>query len=320
MTRRELDAAGITDPGLRRAYTACRALNARHGRTYFLATRLLTPAQRPAVHALYAFARYVDNLVDEPGTATPDDVEAHIDTTEHALRLGLSEGASGHPVIAALVDTIDRHAIDPGLFAAFLRSMRMDLVLRDYPDRAALATYIHGSAEVIGLQMLPVLGTIADPADAAPAAASLGAAFQLTNFIRDVAEDLDRGRVYLPADELAAFAVDRDRLAWCRRAGRADHAVRRAIADQIARTRAVYAQARPGIAMLAPLSRPCVETALILYSEILDRVAAMDHDVFAARATVPTRRRAGVAARALARVARLRAAGVRQAEGFAPVR
>jgi phytoene synthase len=306
VTRHELDAAGIGDPGLRRAYAACRALNARHGRTYFLATRLLTPAQRPAVHALYGFARHVDDLVDQPGDTTARDVEARLDAVESAFTACLADGASENPVIAAVVDTIRRHAIDPRLFAPFLRSMRMDLVVSDYPDRSALSTYVHGSAEVIGLQMLPVLGTVTHPGEATSAAAALGTAFQLTNFLRDVAEDLDRDRVYLPADELAAFDVDRDRLRHCRRTGRADAPVRRAIAEQVERTRLIYDHARPGIAMLHPVSRPCVTTALTLYSEILDRITAMDHDVFAQRARVPLPRRAHVAATAFLHLARTR--------------
>jgi phytoene synthase len=154
---------------------------------------------------------------------------------------------------------------------------------------------------VIGLQMLPVLGTVVDRAEAAPRAAALGEAFQLTNFLRDIAEDLDRDRVYLPADELAAFDVDRDRLRWCRERNRADAAVRRAVADQIATTRAIYDRARAGVAMLAPVSRPCIQTALTLYSEILDRIEALDHDVFAARASVGAARRVRVAVPALAK-------------------
>ncbi len=305
--RRELDAAAITDPELRRAYARCRALNAEHGRTYFLATRLLEPAQRPAVHALYGFARFVDDLVDEPGPrVSVAEVRVQIDDAERHLAAGLTTGRSEHPVVAAVVDTARRHDIDSSLFAAFFRSMRMDLEVRDYPTRADLVDYMHGSARVIGLQMLPVLGTVDDPAAAAPAAAALGEAFQLTNFIRDIAEDLDRDRVYLPADELAAFNADRDRLWWCHSRGRADSAVRRAVADQVATTRAVYREARTGIAMLRPVSRPCIRTALTLYSEILDRVTAMDHDVFARRATVGAARRARVAVPALIEAARLR--------------
>ena len=208
-----------------------------------------------------------------------------------------------------MVDTAARYRIAPVLFADFMHSMRMDLEVASYPDRAALDSYVHGSAEVIGLQVLPVLGTVGPPAEAAPYAAALGQAFQLTNFLRDVAEDLDRGRVYLPADELAAFGVDHGLLAWCRAHQRTDSRVRAALASQHATTRAIYRFARDGIALLHPVSRPCVATALTLYSEILDRIEDSDFAVFAHRARVGQLRRAGVAVPALARAFWARRAG-----------
>jgi phytoene synthase len=296
VSRRELDAAGITSAHLRSAYLRCRKLNATHGRTYFLATRLLAVHQRPAVHALYGFARFVDDLVDEPAAdATAADIGRRIDDAERQLLDGLTDGHSDHPVVAAVVDTAHRYGIARELFTAFFESMRMDLSVREYASREELAKYVHGSARVIGLQMLPVLDTVVAAAEAEPRAAALGEAFQLTNFIRDVAEDLDRDRVYLPADELAAFGVDRERLLWCRSRGRADRAVRLALADQIATTRAIYREAIPGVAMLRPEARPCIATALRLYSGILDRVERVEHDVFAGRAQVGMARRAGVA-------------------------
>ncbi|MFB9570134.1 phytoene/squalene synthase family protein [Saccharopolyspora hordei] len=299
--RRELDAARIPTH-LRAAYRRCRALNAQHGRTYFLATRLLTPAQRPSVHALYGFARWVDDIVDDTGPRSVAERRRAVDELDGELRAGLRSGRSEHPVLAALVDTTTRHGIDPALFTDFMASMRMDLTVRDYPTRAALDAYVHGSAAVIGLQLLPVFGTVCPAADAAPYAAELGKAFQLTNFLRDVAEDLDRGRVYLPLDELAAFGVDRERLAWCRRTGRPDRRVRQALADQVARTRALYRSAEPGIALLAPRSRPCVRTAFTLYGEILDRVVESGYDVFRRRVAVSGPRRFGVAAAAVGAV------------------
>jgi phytoene synthase len=160
--------------------------------------------------------------------------------------------------------------------------------------------YVHGSAEVIGLQVLPVLGTVVPVTQAAPYAAALGKAFQLTNFLRDVGEDLDRGRVYLPADELAAFGVDRALLEWCRARRTTDPRVRAALADQHARTREDYTAARAGVAMLAPVSRPCVATALSLYSQILDRIEDCGFAVFARRARVGRLRRVQVAGPALA--------------------
>jgi phytoene synthase len=307
-SHRELDAAAVTGPHLRASYRHCRALHARHGRTYFLATRLLPAARRPAVHALYGFARHVDDLVDTaPPGADPETIVARIDALGTALRCGFDAGQIDHPMLAAVVHTATRFGIDAVLFERFLESMRMDLHVTDYPDRAALERYVHGSAEVIGLQMLPVLGTVCARERAAPHAAALGTAFQLTNFLRDVGEDLDRGRVYLPADELAAHGVDRHRLQWCRRTGRPDARVRAALADQVRRTRAEYQRARPGIALLHPSARPCVATAFTLYSRILDQIERRGHDVFSARVVVGTPERLALAGGALVRTAWARA-------------
>jgi 15-cis-phytoene synthase len=297
---RELHAAGITGTDLRDAYTRCRALHAAHGRTYFLATRLLAPAQRPAVHALYGFARYADEIVDALDDTRPvAEKLAALDALEPAL-LGAMDGTPAtDPVLVAVADTARRYQLDPALFTAFLTAMRMDTHVTDYPTFDELAGYMHGSAAVIGLQMLPVLGTVGEREPAEASAAALGVAFQLTNFLRDVGEDLDRGRVYLPADELAAFGVDRPLLAWCRRRGRPDPRVRRALAHLVARTRAVYRRAVPGIALLDPVSRPCVHTAYTLYGGILDQIEAADYDVLNRRVSVPARRRLTVALPAL---------------------
>jgi phytoene synthase len=185
--------------------------------------------------------------------------------------------------------------------------MRMDLTITDYPDRAALDRYMYGSAEVIGLQLLPVLGTVVPREEAAPHAASLGKAFQLTNFLRDIDEDLTRGRVYLPADELAAHGVDRDVLTWSQHNRRTDPRLRAALIEQHARTRSIYDHAERGIAMLAPRSRPCIRAALTLYSEILGCIEEMNFEVFSRRATVSNSRRLRVAGRGLIDARRARA-------------
>jgi phytoene synthase len=184
--------------------------------------------------------------------------------------------------------------------------MRMDLTITDYPDRPALNLYMKGSAEAIGLQVLPILGTIGPADEAAPHAAALGRAFQLTNFLRDIDEDLMRQRVYLPADELAAHGVDRDMLMWCHNNRRTDRRVRNALADQHDVARQVYRYAADGVAMLEPRSRPCVATALTLYSEILDRIEDSDFAVFSQRATVGNGRRLRVAGAGLLRSWRAR--------------
>ncbi len=298
MIRSELDAAGVHDPALRDAYQQCRVLNAEHGRTFFLATRLLAPEQRPAVHALYGFARRADDILD--------DFDDTLDAAERAERLQRlatqlfnqlvqHQDSGDDPALRAVVHTARRYGIPWEMFDDFLASMRMDLTVTDYPDRKSLERYMHGSAEVIGLQMLPVLGTVGPREEAAPYAAALGKAFQLTNFLRDVDEDLQRGRVYLPADELAAHRVDRDMLAWCHTNRRTDARVRSALTEQHAATRRVYEVARKGIEMLDPRSRPCVAAAYTLYSEILDRIENIDFAIFDQRATVGTGRRLQVA-------------------------
>ncbi|MFF1273219.1 phytoene/squalene synthase family protein [Streptomyces marokkonensis] len=312
MTDRELDAAGVGDPALREAYRRCRVLNARHGRTYFLATRLLPVERRPAVHALYGFARWADDIVDALGTgADTARRDAELSALERELDKGLRDGDSAEPVVRALADTARRYTIDHAHFADFMAAMRADLVVTDYADYAELRRYMHGSAAVIGLQMLPVLGTVVPRAAAEPHAAALGVAFQLTNFLRDVGEDLDRGRVYLPADLLAAHGADRALLRWSRDTGRRDPRVTSALREFEALTRGVYREAAPGLAMLEPVSRPCIRTAFVLYGGILDAVARDGWSVLHRRAVVPRRRRAVVAADGLARVvaARLRARG-----------
>ncbi|MEU1074708.1 MULTISPECIES: phytoene/squalene synthase family protein [unclassified Streptomyces] len=316
MTDRELDAAGITDPALRHAYRQCRRLNARHGRTYFLATRLLPVEHRAAVHALYGFARWADDIVD---TLDPAVGVEHRDAALRALHCTLAEGLRGsgssEPVVLALADTARRYAIDHRLFADFMAAMHADLSVTGYATYADLRAYMHGSAAVIGLQMLPVLGTVAPREAAAPHAAALGVAFQLTNFLRDVGEDLDRGRVYLPADLLMAHGADRPLLRWSRATGRPDRRITAALREFEALTRGVYRQAVPGIPMLADVSRPCIRTACVLYGGILDAVAADGYAVVHRRAAVSRGRRATVAADGLVRVAaaRLRVRGRRRA-------
>ena len=305
MIHSELQAAGVRDTRLRESYRYCRKLNARHGRTYFLATRLLAPSQRPAVHALYGFARHADDILDDLESGLSLAVRAQ-KLEDLAAKFFDGREHLDDPVLAAVLHTARTYEISPVLFEDFLTSMRMDLTVTDYPDRVALNKYVRGSAEVIGLQMLPVLGTVGPSDEAAPHAAALGTAFQLTNFLRDVDEDLARNRIYLPADELAEFGVDRDLLKWCHEHRRTDPRVRRALAAQHAVTREVYAFARKGIDLLAPQSRPCVETALTLYSEILDRIEAIDFAVFSQRATVGKGRRLQVASRGLIRAWRAR--------------
>jgi phytoene synthase len=296
---RELDAAKITDPALRAGYDRCRRLNAAHGRTYYLATLLLPPAKRPYVHALYGFARYVDDVVDDLSpSSTPQQRADRLLSWSEDFLAELDWGATSDPLRRAVLDTAARWQIPHAYFADFLESMAMDLTVTGYQTYADLERYMWGSAAVIGLEMLPILGRADDTVREdvlEQHAIALGIAFQLTNFLRDVAEDLRRGRVYLPQESLDRFGVDRDRL----RRGRVDEPIRNLLAWEIERTRGLYRKAEPGIGLVHPTSRDCLRTAFTLYGEILDEIERADYDVFSGRVSVGLARRASVGARGL---------------------
>jgi 15-cis-phytoene synthase len=258
----------------------------RFGRTYYLATMLLPPAKRPYVHSLYGFARYADEIVDNDDRATRGTTFRR--WTEHVLA-DLGTGHCADPICWALSHTSRTWGLEGRLFEAFLGSMLMDLTVTEYPTYSALEHYMYGSAAVIGLQMTAILEPLDE--EAYPRAQALGEAFQLTNFLRDVAEDLRRGRIYLPQEDLAGFGVTRADLA----AGRVTAGVRELLRFEIARTRRLYEHAYGGIGMLAPSSRDCVETAYRLYGAILDEIERADYQIFDHRVSVGLARRAGVA-------------------------
>jgi 15-cis-phytoene synthase len=279
---------------LTRSYQVCRHLHRRHGRTYYLATRLLPAWKRRHVHALYGFARYADEIVDAPRGGTPHERAVRLRAWSDRFLAGLSGVRVDDPVLPAVLHTLEVFQLDRADFAAFLRSMAMDLTVAAYPTYEDLLGYMEGSAAVIGTMMLPILGS-PDPAAAREPARQLGFAFQLTNFVRDVAEDLDRGRIYLPLADLARFGVTADDL----RAGRPTAAIRALVAFEVGRAREHYRRAAPGVPLLAPASQPCIRAAYRLYGGILDEIVANGYDVFAKRVTVPTWRRLAVAAGSL---------------------
>jgi phytoene synthase len=270
------------------SYEYCRALHRSYGRTYYLATRLLPAWKRRHVHALYGFTRYTDEILDGPEGSSGRAIR--LARWRARFEAAVAGRPVDDPVLPALVHTITAFGLDLSDFAAFLRSMEMDLTRTTYETYDDLLEYMEGSAAVIGTMMLPILGA-RDPAQAREPARQLGLAFQMTNFIRDVAEDCDRGRIYLPLKDLAEFGVTPDDL----HAGATTDAVGRLIAYEIERARDHYARAAPGIPMLAPRSRACIRAAYRLYGGILREVERAHYDVFAGRATVPTWRRVAVA-------------------------
>jgi phytoene synthase len=297
----ELKAAGISDPELAKSYAECKRLNAQHGKTYYLATLLLPPAKRPFVHALYGFARYADEIVDDLASTLSDTQKAEaLEKWGSSVIADIKSGKSHDHIGAALVDTVKRFDIPISYFEAFLKSMQMDLTITQYQSYEELMEYVYGSAAVIGLQMLPILGTLSD--EAYVAAEKLGVAFQLANFIRDVGEDLDRGRVYLPLQELARHGVTRQML----EERSLTPEIKSALKEQIARVRQLQAEASSGIKLLSPESRACIEAASELYCGIVDEVEKIDYEIFKKRAKTSTWRRVKVALPAYLRAIKAR--------------
>jgi len=290
----ELNAAGITDSELRNSYLECKRLNNLHGKTYFLATRLLPPAKRPFVHALYGFARYADEIVDDLASTLSEDEKANsLKSWGNEVLANIKSGKSQDHIGAALVDTVNRFSIPISYFEAFLHSMTMDLTVTEYHTYEDLYEYVYGSAAVIGLQMVPILGTISKQsmAEANIAAGKLGTAFQLANFIRDIGEDLTRGRVYLPITELQSHGVTREML----EERVVTTQIKNALKEQIQRVRSLQAEAKPGINLLSAESRACIEAASELYCGIVDEVEKIDYQIFDKRAKTSNWRRLRVA-------------------------
>ena len=268
------------------SYAECKRLNSLHGKTYYLATLLLPKAKRKYVHALYGFARYADEIVDDlASTLSVEEKAQALGTWGNKILSDLKSGTSDDAIGRALIDTVNTFAIPHAHFEAFLHSMTMDLTVQEYQTYEDLIEYVYGSAAVIGLEMVPVLGVLDQ--GAYECAKNLGIAFQLANFIRDVGEDLDRGRIYLPIQELDECGVTREML----EARVLTPEIVKALKFQIARVRQLQKEATPGIAMLSPTSRPCIEAASELYCGIVDEVEKIGYDIFNVRAKTSTARR-----------------------------
>ncbi len=273
---------------LEQSYAHCRTLNKRYGTTYYLSTYALPRVKRHHVWALYAFCRHADDIVDEFNDAQSGERSAALHAFGEQFFADLKRGTSDDIVLKAVVHTVRAFGHDPETFRRFLTSMAMDLTVGSYRTWDDLLGYMDGSAAVIGEMMLPILEPI-DPR-AFPHARDLGLAFQLTNFLRDVAEDLDRDRIYIPQEDLDRFCADPRRRT-------VDEAWRRLMQFEIERCRELYRSADLGIPMLPPASARCVGAARALYSQILDRIEAAEYDVFHERARVPTPRKMMTVAR-----------------------
>lgn len=288
---------------VRQGYRTAKAVTHRHARSFSFASLLLFGARRRAAFALYAFCRRLDDLVDhgDAGTEPLDHRLARARTLVAKLYLGaphladptrspvaeralgaLADDAWDEAELAALRDTVQRFGVPEQPFQDLVSGMEMDVAGHRYATFVDLELYCDRVAGTVGLLLCPVLGT-SDPR-APAAAADLGRAMQLTNILRDVREDLARGRVYLPEDELAAFGLSRGDLAR----GVVDDRWRAFMRCQIARARAYYARAAAGVPWLTGFgAQRMVKLMGATYGGILGDIEARGYDVFTARAHLP---------------------------------
>ena len=274
------------------SYRRCRDLNRRFGTTYYAATWLLPAVKRHHVHALYGFCRYADDIVDDLGPVPVAERASALGALGERFFADLARGRSDDEVLKAVVHTVRAFDIDPACFERFLRSMAMDLTEAGYATFDDLAGYMDGSAAVIGEMMLPILEPSAP--EALGHARDLGIAFQLTNFWRDVAEDLDRGRVYLPQEDIDRFGASPALVARTPTPEWVD-----LMRFEIDRTRRYYDSGDRGVAMLPPVAARGIAGARLLYGRILARIEAVDNAVYSTRVRVPRWQKAAVAARVL---------------------
>ncbi len=303
-----------------RGYAQAERVTRHHAKSFYFASFMLFGMRRKAAFALYAFCRRLDDMVDVADGAdqgaVPEDLperlararravaELYLDTPELAdpsrgppsTRSSGGDGPWDAAELAALVDCIQRFRVPEYPMQELISGMEMDLTLRRYETWSDLDLYCYRVAGVVGLMMAAMLGCSEEWA--LGPAADLGRGMQLTNILRDVKEDLDRDRVYLPLDELAAFGLTLEDL----RRGVVDERWRNFMRSQIARARAYYARAAEGIPALTGFGcQRMVKLMGAIYGDILRVIEERDYDVFSGRAAVPGSRKLALATTILVR-------------------
>lgn len=274
------------------AYEHCRQICRHYGTTYYFATQFFPRHTRSAVHALYAWVRYPDEWVDNPGDLTLEQQREKLRHWRDATVDAIKTGRADHPVLLAWADSARRFSVPPELMRDFLVAMEQDISVARYETYTELRRYTWGSASVVGLMMCHLCGSMAPEARAH--ADSLGTAMQLTNFLRDVGEDWrDRGRIYLPLEDLAEYGVTVEEIAN----GVVTDRWRKLMRFEICRARRLYCHADAGMHYLPKTALLPVRLARLLYARILDKIEENDYDVFSQRARVPTKEKLSVLAR-----------------------
>ncbi|HSF16687.1 MAG TPA: presqualene diphosphate synthase HpnD [Vicinamibacteria bacterium] len=258
---------------LKEAYSFCRKVAHRKGPNFSVGFRFLPRPKRDAVYATYAFCRFVDDVVDEK---VDTDVRELIDRWERELD-DCYAGRPSHPVAVALADTAARYPIPKSAFRGLMDGCRMDLVKTRYASFAELMEYSDLVATTISTMSLAIFGYGDDAA--VERGRDLATAFQLTNILRDVGEDVERGRIYLPQDELARFGVCEEDLRLKK--------VTRGFADlmrfQVQRVREHYDRAEPLLGLIDADARRCTRLMGSVYYRVLERIEGSGYDVFGGR-------------------------------------
>jgi 15-cis-phytoene synthase len=281
------------DPSLRDCYESCRKLHRRRDPTYYWATRRLPAEVRPAVHALYAFVREVDDVVDAPGpTPTAADRRTAVGLWEERLRRGRAGRPAGHPVVAALVDAGRHHDLPLEELDLYFDSMRIDCAPVRVQTWDELERYMRGSAGSVGNILGALMGA---PEGRRRAFERLALGFQLTNFVRDVREDWELDRVYMPAEDLDRFGVSTRDIA-----GREPTpGFRRLLALEVDRARALFREGAAATEIVSPSVGRGMRMARCVYEGVLDRTERLGFDVLRHRAALPPWELAGAVATGL---------------------
>lgn len=265
---------------LLQAYTECETVTRFHSRTFHMASGLLPLQKRQAARALYAFCRVTDDIVDDPVRTTAERSAA---LSKWQAAVMADEPAADDLVCLAWADAQVNFNIPRGYAQQLIDGCARDISQTRYQTFADLAAYSYGVASTVGLMAMHIVGYVNNE-ETLPYAVRLGVALQLTNILRDVAEDWANGRLYLPLDELADFGLSEADIA----AGQVTENWRAFMAFQIERNRQLYDESIPGLAYLDQDGRFAIGAAAELYKAILDDIEAHEYDVFSRRAHVTT--------------------------------
>lgn len=271
-----------------RSYEYCRRVARRRAKNFYYSFVLLSRPQRNAMCAIYAFMRYCDDLSDEPGAT-----RAAIDRWRAEMEEALAGRFSSHPVWPAFYHTVRRFGIPPQYFREMIDGVLSDLEPRRFETFEQLYRYCYQVASVVGLTIIHIFGF--DTRSALPLAEKCGVAFQLTNILRDIREDAERGRIYLPAEDLRRFGVSEDDLC----AGRRGEPFLRLMAFESERARAYYNDSRPLLDLIHPRSRASLWALIAIYSRLLERIEQGNFDVFRHRVRLPLWEKSWIVWRAL---------------------